>query len=84
MINMLSATGHIIPIDFNLSSALCLLRTDTLRMIYELGDRVLLSHTEGITERIVNIKEVEGRQHRAMLSLKTDGELDKGLFFGLV
>jgi hypothetical protein len=88
-IKMLSTATHIVPVNFELSHAVCPIGTDTLCMIHELGIWVLASYSTNTHEANQTIQETvklnEGKiEYRVTLSLTIDEDMDAGPFLGLV
>ena len=86
---MLSTAGYIVPINFELSHAVCPIGTDTLCMIHELGTWVFASYSKDIREANQTIQETvklnKGKtEYGATLSLTIDGDMEAGPFLGLV
>lgn len=84
-----STAGHLIPVDFTLSSAICPLGTDALLLAHELTSWVLFAHASGTKssdltiEESVKLSKTEG-EYRATLSLTIGAEIEGGPFLGLM
>lgn len=88
-IYMRSTAGHLIPVDFTISSTICPLGLDTLSLAHELASWILTAHPAGTQAVNQTIQETvklstKDAEYRVTLSLTVGGAIEEGPFRGLM